>query len=188
VKRGAVALGVVAVALVAWRVLMQDRPPEPSARTTAATLPPPSTTTATATATATATTTTTATATATSTATATATATTTATAVSVRLDSPKETVETQIALLRADRDAELRATFLPAVRATLTDDDLAFCKQKVRTRPVRPDWEMAEDGVTAEGRPIRRVSMFGKSMTGFVEAAPGEWLADSVWCTQGRLP
>jgi type IV secretory pathway VirB10-like protein len=105
-------------------------------------------------------------------------------AVPVRLDSPKETVETQIALLRADRDDDLRATFATAI----SDDDLAYCKQKVRTRPVRPDWEMAEDGVTPDGHPIRRVSMFGKSMTGFVESAPGQWLADSVWCTQGRLP
>jgi hypothetical protein len=111
-----------------------------------------------------------------------------ASAVPVRLDSPKETVETQIALLRADRDDDLRATFVVAVRASITDDDLAFCKQKVRTRPVRPDWEMAEDGVTQDGDPIRRVSMFGKSMTGFVESAPGQWLADSVWCTQGRSP
>jgi hypothetical protein len=105
-------------------------------------------------------------------------------AVPVRLDSPKATVETQIALLRADRDDDLRATFATAI----SDDDIAYCKQKVRTRPVRPDWEMAEDGVTPEGHPIRRVSMFGKSMTGFVESAPGQWLADSVWCTQGRLP
>jgi hypothetical protein len=90
-------------------------------------------------------------------------------------------------LLLANRDAEFRETFLPAVRDQITYDALAYCKQKVR-RPVRPDWEMAEDGVTDTGQRVRRVSVFGKSMTGFVEVARGRWLADSVWCVQGRLP
>jgi hypothetical protein len=182
VKRAAVALGGVAVAILAWRVLFPTRAAEPAAMSSATlalaspdvapaadalpvtapaktAAPPPLVSAAPA-----------------------------AAPAPVRLDSPKETVETQIALLHADRDEELRATLLPAARATLTAEDLAFCKQKVKTRPVRPDWEMAEDGVTVDGHPIRRVSMFGKSMTGFVEASPGQWLADSVWCTQGRLP
>lgn len=104
------------------------------------------------------------------------------------LAAAEDTVRTQVSLLEADRDAELRDTFLPAVRSQLDDDALAFCKQRVRGRLVRPDWEMAEEGVTDAGERIRRVSMFGKSLTGFVEVAPGRWLADSVWCVQGRLP
>ena len=101
---------------------------------------------------------------------------------------PRATVQTQIDLLLADRDVELRETFLPAVREQLTPDVLAFCKQKVRSHPVRPDWEMAEDGVTGAGERERRVSMFGKSMTGFVEVSEDRWLADGIWCVQGRLP
>jgi hypothetical protein len=97
------------------------------------------------------------------------------------------TVRTQVVLLLAHRDAEFRATFLPSVQDQITDEVLAYCKQKLG-RPVRPDWEMAEDGLTANGKRVRRVSMFGKSMTGFVELEPDRWLADSVWCAQGRQP
>jgi hypothetical protein len=174
-------LALAAVAAVAWHWASANHPPEPEAATSSANLAVSSQGLAT-------TATTKALAPPARSASPVAIASAAPAAVPVRLDSPKETVETQIALLRADRDDDLRATFVVGVRASLTDDDLAFCKQKVRTRPVRPDWEMAEDGVTPDGHPIRRVSMFGKSMTGFVETAPGQWLADSVWCTQGRLP
>ena len=65
---------------------------------------------------------------------------------------------------------------------------MAFCKQKARARPVRPDWEMAEDALSAKGERVLKVSVFGKSMTGYVEVGPGQWLADHVWCLEGRWP
>ena len=111
-----------------------------------------------------------------------------ATASTLAIADPEQTVATQVALLTANRDAEFRETFVPRVRAELTPDALEACKATVRSHPVRPDWEMAEVAWTEAGEPIRRVSMFGKSMTGFVQVAPAQWLADSVWCTQGRLP
>jgi hypothetical protein len=74
------------------------------------------------------------------------------------------------------------------MQGQLTADTIAYCKWKASTRPVRPDLEMAEDDVTDRGERIQRVSMFGKSLTGFVEVEKGRWLADSVWCAQGRSP
>ena len=105
----------------------------------------------------------------------------------LRLTDPRATVDTQIELLTSNRDDELRATFMPNIRDKLTPQAIATCKRKVESHPVRPDWEMAEEA-TVDGRRVRRVSMFGKSMTGFVEARPNVWLADDVWCVQGQLP
>jgi hypothetical protein len=103
-----------------------------------------------------------------------------------RLDlaSPQATVETQLELLRGGRDSELRTTFLPSV--SVTSEAIETCKRRVRSVPVRPDWEMAEDRVE-QGHRVRRVSMFGKSMTGFHEMGRA-WLADAVWCVPVGLP
>jgi len=51
---------------------------------------------------------------------------------------------------------------------------------------VTPDWEVAERRVK-DGRPVTSVSMFGKSLTDFVEL-DGRWLAGALWCLPPQLP
>jgi hypothetical protein len=94
-------------------------------------------------------------------------------------------VKTQEQLLAARDDEGFRRTFLPEVRAELTAEAIESCRKRLGRRLVRPDWEMAENTVeNGDAGPHRvvRVSMFGKSMTGFHEVAPDEWLADAAWC------
>jgi len=102
-----------------------------------------------------------------------------ASAAAPRLETAEIAVETQIALLAAHRYVDFRRTFLPDVE--VTDEAIAACERRVVGRKVLPDWELAEEA-TIRGRRVRSVSMFGKSMTGFHEVAPGRWLADAVWC------
>ncbi len=97
-------------------------------------------------------------------------------------------VADQLALIDAGNLSALRDTFTPDVRARVTADAFAACRVRIHQVPVRPDWEMAEDGTDDHGRPVRRVSMFGKSMTGFHEQPDGRWLADAVWCLPVGLP
>ncbi len=75
---------------------------------------------------------------------------------------------------------------LPAVQPQVTADAFAACRKRVRQVPVRPDWEMAEASASG-GHRVIRVSMFGKSMTGFHEV-DGRWLADALWCLPIGLP
>ena len=95
--------------------------------------------------------------------------------------SPHRTVATQLALLEKGSDADFRATFLPSVQPELTSETIARCREHMRGRPVKPHWAMAEESVEG-GKRVVRVSMFGKSLTGFHESAPDQWLADHVWC------
>ena len=95
--------------------------------------------------------------------------------------SPHRTVATQLALLEKGSDADFRATFLPSVQPELTSEAIARCREHMRGRPLRPHWAMAEESVE-DGKRVVRVSMFGKSLTGFHEDAREQWLADSVWC------
>ena len=94
---------------------------------------------------------------------------------------PRQTLEVQLALLGTDRLEAFRSTFLPEIQPQITPEVFAACKGRVRDRAVRPDWEVAEDRVVL-GRRVVSVSIFGKSMTGFVEVSPEEWRADAVWC------
>jgi hypothetical protein len=97
-------------------------------------------------------------------------------------------VEMQLHLI-ADGDLDaLRATFTPEIRTRVTADVLAACRVRVRQVPVRPDWEMATDEIDEHGQRVRRVSMFGKSLTGFHEQPDGRWLADALWCVPVGLP
>ncbi len=98
----------------------------------------------------------------------------------VDLHSPQATVQTQLDLLHGGSDEAFRATFLPSVQPSLTPDAIAACRRRVEHVPVRPDWEKAELSTGSAGR-VLRVSMFGKSETGFHETA-GQWLADAAWC------
>lgn len=91
-----------------------------------------------------------------------------------------------MALLAADRDDEFRNTFVSSIRDQVTPEAIAACKRKVVGKSVRPDWEVAESSVEG-GQRVVRVSMFGKSMTGFHEEKLGIWLADAVWCLP-RVP
>jgi hypothetical protein len=102
----------------------------------------------------------------------------------MKLDFPQSTVETQLRLLHENRDADFRATFLPTV--AVTPEAIAACKKRIDQVPVKPDWEMAEDAFV-DGHAVKRVSMFGKSMTGFHDLG-GKWLADAVWCVPTGLP
>ena len=108
----------------------------------------------------------------------------TASAHDAGLGSARATVDTQLMLLREGRDADFRATFLPTV--AVTPEAIAACRRRIDQVPVKPDWEVAED-VVIDGHAVRRVSMFGKSMTGFHELS-GRWLADAVWCVPTGLP
>jgi hypothetical protein len=104
-----------------------------------------------------------------------------ATRRALSLATPKDTVATQVRLLAEGDDEGFRATFLPDVRARVTPDAIRACKQRVAGRGVFPDWETAEDAVES-GQRVRRVSMYGKSLTGFHEVATDVWLVDAVWC------
>jgi len=102
------------------------------------------------------------------------------------LASPQRTVQTALGLLEAGDLALFRQTFLPSVQPQVTADAFAACRRRVRQVPVRPDWEMAEE-FTSAGHRVLRVSMFGKSMTGFHDV-DGRWLADALWCLPVGLP
>ena len=99
----------------------------------------------------------------------------------LELTSPAATVTTQIALLQANRGSDFRSTFLPSVQREVSDAALVACKRRVQSAAVLPDWEMAENSVV-DGHRVQKVSMFGKSMTGFHEVSAGRWLADALWC------
>ncbi|MHB1843662.1 MAG: hypothetical protein ACYCWW_02345 [Deltaproteobacteria bacterium] len=102
------------------------------------------------------------------------------------LISPESAVSTQVRLLEEGRDQEFKATFMPDVQDQLTPDAIEACRKRLAQVRVQPDWEMAEDGA-ADGHKVERVSMFGKSMTGFHDMN-GQWLADAVWCLPVGLP
>ncbi len=94
--------------------------------------------------------------------------------------SPKGALRAQEELLARGDLAGFRQTFLPPLDAKVGDAEFEACKRRLGNRPVTPDWEMAEEEMTDAGRVVR-VSVFGKSMTGFHEVN-GRWLADAVWC------
>ncbi len=102
------------------------------------------------------------------------------------LASPRATVQTELRLLEGGEQDLFRETFLPSLQSQVTAEAFAACRQRVRQVPVRPDWEMAEVSASG-GHRVVRVSMFGKSMTGFHEV-DGRWLADAVWCLPVGLP
>jgi hypothetical protein len=104
----------------------------------------------------------------------------------VTLASPQTTVQTQLRLLEGGNADLFRQTFLPSVRPQVTAEAFEACRKRVRQVPVQPDWEMAEAS-TSGGDRVVRVSMFGKSMTGFHDV-DGHWLADAVWCLPVGLP
>jgi len=109
---------------------------------------------------------------------------TTITVTAVDLTSPTATVDSQMMLLRENRDEEFRKTFLPSV--PISADQIDACKKKIASSVVKPDWEMAEEQVV-NGHRVKRVSMFGKSMTGFHDMS-GKWLADYLWCVPVGVP
>jgi hypothetical protein len=102
------------------------------------------------------------------------------------LASPQAAVQTALRLLDSGDLDLFRDTFLPSVQPQVTADAFAACRRRVRQVPVRPDWEVAEQ-VTSAGHRAVRVSMFGKSMTGFHDV-DGRWLADALWCLPAGLP
>jgi len=104
----------------------------------------------------------------------------------VILASPQVTVQTQVRLLAGGNPDLFRQTFLPSVQPQVTAEAFEACRKRVGQAPVQPDWEMAETG-TSGGHRIVRVSMFGKSMTGFHQV-DGRWLADAVWCVPVGVP
>jgi hypothetical protein len=102
------------------------------------------------------------------------------------LASPQATVQTALRSLESGEQDLFRETFLPSVRPQVTAQTFAACRNRVRQTPVLPDWEMAEAGASG-GHRVIRVSMFGKSMTGFTEV-DGRWFADALWCLPVGLP
>jgi len=97
-------------------------------------------------------------------------------------------VAAQLQLIDDGKLDGLRETFTADVRDRVTADAMRACRVRVHQVPVRPDWEMAEESTDVDGLRVRRVSMFGKSTTGFHEQRDGRWLADSVWCMPVGLP
>lgn len=100
--------------------------------------------------------------------------------------SPEIAVQTALRLLESGQEDLFRETFLPAVRPQVTAEAFEACRRRVRQSRVQPDWEMAEE-VSSDGHRVVRVSMFGKSETGFHELG-GRWLADALWCRPVGLP
>jgi hypothetical protein len=102
------------------------------------------------------------------------------------LASAETTVSTQMTYLEDGQYDLFVQTFAEDVRSQVTRDVFERCRTRIGQVPVRPDWEMAEE--TAEsGHRVRRVSMFGKSMTPFVET-DGAWRAQAIWCLPVGLP
>lgn len=96
-------------------------------------------------------------------------------------EGPRRALDAQIAALAA---GDLRAFvegFTADVQPLVTADVFATCRGRILGAVVRPDWEVAEES-TSNGHRAVRVSIFGKSMTGFVEMAPDQWKVDRVWC------
>lgn len=104
----------------------------------------------------------------------------------VMLASPQAAVQTQLRLLEGGNPNLFRQTFLPSVQPQVTAETFEACRKRVRQVPVRPDWQTAE-ATTSGGHRVLRVSMFGKSMTGFHQV-DGRWLADALWCLPVGLP
>ena len=102
------------------------------------------------------------------------------------LASPRDAVQTQLRLLEAGERDVFRETFLPSVQPQVTAAAFAACRKRVSQAPVRPDWETAEVSASG-GHRVLRVSMLGKSTTGFHEVN-GRWLADALWCLPVGLP
>lgn len=109
-----------------------------------------------------------------------------ATSVTAKKQSARDAVLSTIAALDAGDRAAFTAAFVPALRSKIDDAAFAACRTRVHQVDVHPDWETAEDGIV-DGHAVRRVSMFGKSMTGFHEQG-GRWLADALWCVPVGLP
>lgn len=103
-----------------------------------------------------------------------------------RPSSPRENLAIAMRLLEAGDDDAFRATFLPSVRSQLTTSAIESCRRRLVGKTLKPDWEVAESSVepneAGAAERIVRVSIFGKSMTGFHEVAPDEWLTDAAWC------
>ena len=104
----------------------------------------------------------------------------------VMLASPGATVQTELRLLEAGKQELFRQTFLRSVQPQVTAEAFEACRKRVQQVLVRPDWETAKPG-KSRGHRVVRVSIFGKSMTGFHEV-DGRWLADAVWCLPVGLP
>ena len=102
------------------------------------------------------------------------------------VSSPQSTVASSLRFLEADDELRFRQTLLPSVAAKLTPETFADCRAHLARGPVTPDWEVAERTVQ-DGHLVVRVSMFGKSLTGFHELR-GRWLADALWCLPTGLP
>ena len=101
------------------------------------------------------------------------------------VSSPQSTVASSLRFLEADDELRFRQTLLPSVAAKLTPETFADCRAHLARGPVTPDWEVAERTVQ-DGHLVVRVSMFGKSLTGFHELR-GRWLADALWCGLPQL-
>src|SRR5262249_4085618 len=84
------------------------------------------------------------------------------------------------ALLSGDID-RFRGAFLPEIQAKITPATFAACRAYIAHKTLRPDWDVAEEHAR-NGRREVRVSIFGKSLTAFVETSSGEWKADALWC------
>ena len=104
----------------------------------------------------------------------------------IMLASPGATVQTELRLLEAGKQELFRQTFLRSVQPQITAEAFEACRKRVQQVLVRPDWETAKPG-KSRGHRVVRVSIFGKSMTGFHEV-DGRWLADAVWCLPVGLP
>jgi len=84
------------------------------------------------------------------------------------LASARATVQTELRLLEGGEQDLFRETFLPSVQPQITAEAFAACRKRVRQVPVAAG--LGDDrGRRLGGHRVVRVSMFGKSMTGFHE-------------------
>jgi hypothetical protein len=102
------------------------------------------------------------------------------------LDTPEHAVDSAVSALAAGDDAAFVSTLLPRIRSDATPEAIARCRNRVTSTRVLPDWETSEVA-TEDGHEVRRVSMFGKSMTGFHHLGAA-WLADRLWCLPTGAP
>jgi hypothetical protein len=102
------------------------------------------------------------------------------------LSSPERAVESAVKFLQIGDQESWKSTFLPTVQADLAADAFEKCRAYVERTRVLPDWETAQTA-TVDGHPVKRVSMFGKSLTGFHQIG-ASWYADRVWCLPTGVP
>ena len=96
------------------------------------------------------------------------------------LATPKGSIEHQLALLKAQKVAELRACFTPRQQSRVTAASVEGAQREAKGMTIDDLWASAKQG-EFEGKQTMKVKMQnGRTLTTLV-LIDGRWLADTVW-------